>query len=100
MPGIAVVHLVRRQNGLAPLDRFLVSYRAHPAGAAHELVILFKGFRGDGGTRAHDALLEGLPHRRLFVSDRGFDLSAYLTAVERLEYEYTAYPVHSERPQG
>jgi hypothetical protein len=68
---------VRRQNGLAPLDRFLVSYRAHPAGAAHELVILFKGFRGDGGTQGHDALLEGLPHRRLFVSDRGFDLNPY-----------------------
>ena len=91
MPGIAVVHLVRRQNGLAPLERFLASYRAHPAGVAHELVILFKGFRGEGGARDHDSLLEGLPHRRLFVPDRGFDVNAYFTAAERLDHDYFCF---------
>jgi hypothetical protein len=91
VPGIAVVHLVRRQNGLAPLERFLASYREHAAGVAHELVILFKGFRGEGGTRGHDALLEGLPHRRLFVPDRGFDLRAYFAAVTRFEHRYFCF---------
>jgi hypothetical protein len=91
VPGIAVVHLVRRQNGLAPLERFLASYREHAAGVAHELVILFKGFRGESGTQDHDALLEGLPHRRLFVPDRGFDLNAYFIAVERLDYDYFCF---------
>ena len=91
MPGIAVVHLVRRQNGLAPLERFLVSYREHAAGVAHELVILFKGFRGESGTQGHDSLLEGLPHRRLFVFDRGFDLHAYFMAAERLDYDYFCF---------
>lgn len=88
MPGVAVVHLVRRQHELAPLKRFLASYRDHPAGVAHDLVILFKGFRGEGGTQGHDSLLEGLPHRRLFVPDRGFDLNTYFVAVERLDYDY------------
>lgn len=91
MTGVAVVHLVRRQNGAAPLERFLESYRAHPAGVAHELVILFKGFRGERGTRVYDYLLKGLPHRRLIVPDRGFDLHAYFTAVERLDYDYFCF---------
>jgi hypothetical protein len=86
MPGVAVVHLVRRQNGLAPLERFLESYGAHPAGLAHELVILFKGFRGDG-TPGYESLLKGLPHKRVFVPNRGFDVNAYFAAVERLDYD-------------
>ena len=91
MRGIAVVHLVRRQNGLAPLQQFLASYREHAAGVAHDLVILFKGFRGEGGMREHDALLERVPHRRLFVPDRGYDLNAYFMAPERLDYNYFCF---------
>jgi hypothetical protein len=89
--GIAVVHLVRRQNGPAPLERFLASYREHAAGAAHELVIVFKGFRGERGTQDHDLLLEGLAHRRMFVPDRGFDLHAYFQAAQQLDYDYFCF---------
>jgi hypothetical protein len=91
MPGIAAVHLVRRQNGLAPFERFLASYRKHAAGAAHELVILFKGFRGEQETEGHDRLIEGLAHRRMFVSDQGFDLNAYFHAAAQLDYDYFCF---------
>ena len=91
MSDLALVHLVRRQNGTAPFKRFLASYRAHPAGVAHKLVILFKGFGRECRTREHDALLEDLPHGRLFVPDRGFDLNAYFTAVERLNNGYFCF---------
>ena len=91
MPGIAVVHLVRRQNGLVPVERFLASYREHSAGIEHELIILFKGFRGESGMQDHDSLLEGLPHRRLFVPDRGLDVNAYFTAAEQLDYDYFCF---------
>lgn len=91
MAGLALVHLARRQNGVAPFAKFLASYRTHPAGADHELVILFKGFPGDKGTEEHDALLEGVPHRRLFVPDQGFDLNAYFTAVAKLDYAHFCF---------
>lgn len=87
MSELALVHLVRRQNGLAPFERFLESYREHPAGAAHQLVILLKGFPAGEGNPLYDRLLDGVPHRRLFVSDSGLDLSAYFEAVERLDHE-------------
>ena len=86
MPDLAVVHLVRRQNGIVPFERFIASWRAHPAGVPNDLVILFKGFKRNH-TPEFDRLLEGIPYRRLLVSDRGFDISAYFEAIERLEYQ-------------
>lgn len=85
MADLAIVHLVRRRNGIAPFARFLASLQAHTAGVPHDLVILFKGF-DPGGAPEHDSLLEGVPHRRLFVSDRGFDINAYFEAAEQLDY--------------
>jgi hypothetical protein len=79
---IGVVHLVRARNGVASFERFLASYRANPGGAEHELVVVFKGFRGDGDLAAHDALLAGLPHRRLLLPDEGFDIGPYFRAAE------------------
>jgi len=82
---LALVHLVRRQNGIAPFERFLDSMRVHPAGMGHDLVILFKGFREDRVTDYEDKL-EGIDHRRMFIGDRGFDINAYFEAVRCLEY--------------
>jgi hypothetical protein len=84
MEGLAVVHLARRRNGIAPFQRFLASWQSHPAGVPHDLVIVFKGF--DGSCPEHDALLSHVTHRRLFVSDQGFELNAYFKAVEQLDY--------------
>ena len=44
MSNIAVFHIVWQPFGLEVFRKFLASYRAHPAGQAHELVLLFKGF--------------------------------------------------------
>jgi hypothetical protein len=87
---VGVVHLARRANGLAPFERFLASYRAHPAGLRHELLVLYKGF-GPQETAEHDRLLEDLPHRRLLVSDRGFDLRAYFAAAAHFEHRYFCF---------
>jgi rhamnosyltransferase len=88
---LAVVHLVRAGNGLAPFRRFLESYRAHAAGIPHDLVILYKGFHGLRGIREHEALLAGLPHRWERVSDRGFDVHAYFEMVRKLDYDYFCF---------
>jgi hypothetical protein len=88
---VAVVHLVRRNNGIEPFERFLASYREHPAGVPHDLVLIFKGFRPLRGTEAHDRILRGLPHRRMFVADFGFDLRPYFKAVRHLDYRYFCF---------
>jgi rhamnosyltransferase len=88
---LAVVHLVRESNGLAPFRRLLESYRAHTAGIPHDLVILYKGFRGLRGIREHEALLADLPHRWERVSDRGFDVHAYFEMVRKLDYDYFCF---------
>lgn len=90
MPDLAVIHLVRKRNGIATFRRFLGSYVQHRAGAFHHLVIVFKGF-GAGETAEYDTLLEDVPHQRLSVPDRGYDISAYFEAVERLNYAHFCF---------
>lgn len=90
MDDVGVVHLVRRANGLAPFERFLASYRRHPAGVRHELLVVFKGFAA-GELADYDRLLADLPHRRLSVADRGFDLRAYFMAAAHFEHRYFCF---------
>lgn len=90
MSGIAVVHLVRRQNGLAPLQRFLDSYRSHAAGAEHELILLYKGF-GREVPADYAQALAGISHQRMLLPDRGFDLQPYFAAVAVFDHEYFCF---------
>jgi hypothetical protein len=91
MTEVGVVHLVRQKNGLAPFERFLASYRKYPAGMQHELVLIFKGFPFRRGARAYERLLAGVPHRRWYAADYGFDVRPYLRAVEGLDYPYFCF---------
>jgi len=91
MPEIGVVHLVRRRNGLAPFERFLASYREHPAGVPHDLILIFKGFPFGRGTEAYDQMLADVPHRRMYLADYGFDLRPYFKAVAMLEHRYLCF---------
>ncbi len=81
---VHVVHLVRRGNPLASLDRFLDSYRAHDAGRDHRLVLLCKGFEGPDQLAPVLERLDGLRAQRIDVPDDGYDLTAYRRAAERL----------------
>jgi hypothetical protein len=76
--GICVVHLVRAANGMAPLRSFLDSYARHPAGMAHELLLLCKGF-GQALPDEYEQLLQGVACVRRFIPDRGFDVDAYFS---------------------
>lgn len=80
MNEVCVAHLVRRSNPLSALEQFLESYRKHPAGVAHDLLIIFKGFAGAPSRAPCEALLQGVEHRRMFVRDYGFDVRPYLKA--------------------
>ena len=89
--GICVAHLVRRANGIDALRAFLESYRHHPAGTRHELVLIFKGFSGGPDLAPYDALLEGVPHKRTFVRDFGYDVRPYIKAAREQPYEHFCF---------
>ncbi|MDX6271363.1 MAG: hypothetical protein QOD28_2586 [Acidobacteriota bacterium] len=64
------------------------SYREHPAGVAHELLLLCKGFGAAAQQLPEDygALARDVPHRLLFVADEGFDIAPYFVAARELDY--------------
>jgi hypothetical protein len=82
----AVLHLVRKANGQDPVIRFLDSYRAHRAGAEHELVLLLKGFDSEADGAVFMALAADVADRSITVPDTGYDLGSYLTAARRLTH--------------
>ena len=82
---VCVVHLVWAPLGVAPLRRFVASYRSHSAGMEHRLVLLFKGFADPTQTAAHVDALDGLAHEPLHYSRPTFDLPAYVAAADALD---------------
>jgi hypothetical protein len=78
-----VIHLVREANGIEPFERFLASYKQHPAGTAHDLILLFKGFASPDATQPYMELARDIAAGCIHVDDRGFDLNAYLEAARR-----------------
>jgi hypothetical protein len=84
---ICVAHLVRKTNGLEPLETFLDSYRRFDAGAEHELVLLLKGFESPADADAVLALADGLAAGVVYLPDTGFDIGSYVAAARELVYD-------------
>lgn len=82
---IAVVHLVWGPLGIGPLHEFLASYRRHPAGVQHELVVLLNNVPKPLPVEFEEALA-GVEHRLLRTPEPVQDLAAYAFAAERLEH--------------
>lgn len=78
-----VVHLVRRENGPAALERFLDSYVAQPPGAEHQLLLALKGFGSpaEAAPSLVAARSRGLEVERLMLPDDGLDVTAYMRVV-------------------
>ncbi|MGO9490147.1 MAG: hypothetical protein ACLQBB_14120 [Solirubrobacteraceae bacterium] len=95
---LCVVHLVRIGEAVESLQRFAGSHSAHPAGADHRLVILYKGFdRSEAALAPYREAVADLPHTELEVSDQGFDLTAYRSSAELLQAgRYCFMNSHSE----
>jgi hypothetical protein len=87
---IEVVHLVWKPAGLESFRRFLDSYREFPAEVDHDLLVLFKAFRGDD-LEEYRAHLAGMPHRELLVPNTFLDLGAYFYAAARAEGRFLCF---------
>lgn len=91
MRDLCVAHLVRASNGVEPFRRFLDSYRRHPAGAPHDLLIIFKGFADEPATAPFRAVLADTPFHAIEVPDEGFDIGPYRQAALQFDYRYFCF---------
>lgn len=91
MSEICVVHLVRKKNGLEPFKCFLESYINNPAGITHDLLIIYKGFRGKKDFVPYEKLLKDVSHTFMMVADFGFDLRSYFVAAKKQDSRYFCF---------
>jgi hypothetical protein len=87
MHEIAVVHLVRAANGIAPFAAFLRSYIEYPGKLEHDLLIVMKGFESVDMS-PYKQLLGGIRHKMLEVPDVGFDITPYYSVAQDQPYDY------------
>lgn len=80
MARIGVVYLCRCAEGERPVRTFVESYRAHAAGADHDLHVIFKGFAGKPALASAQALFAGLPIHPIELADTGYDIGSYFAA--------------------
>ena len=94
MAEVCVVHLVWAPLGPEPVERFAASYRAHPPGLPHRLVVLLNGFDGASpDLRAFD----GIAHETVRVPEPTLDLPAYAYAARVLDASHLCFVnSHSE----
>jgi hypothetical protein len=85
-PSTAVVHLVRRANGLEPFEEFMEAYERHDAGRDHELVLLFKGFESPDELTPYRRRAAAHGVHEVHLSDFGIDLAAYLATARQLSH--------------
>jgi hypothetical protein len=85
---IGVLYLARAAEGLEPFKRFRDSYLRCPAGIAHDLVVLYKGYGSEAELNRAREVFAGIPHIGLELPDTGFDIGSYLDAAALIEHEY------------
>lgn len=79
---IVVFYLARLAEGLAPFAEFANSYRRHPAGVPHKLVVICKGFRRPSEFAALASVFKGIDYETVTVRDDiGQDIHAYRAAM-------------------
>jgi hypothetical protein len=85
--GICVAHLVYKPSGTGALRVFMDSYRSHPAGAEHELVLILRGFAPGEGP---DPELVG-DTRVVRHPDAGFDIDSYWQLLRETPQEHLCF---------
>jgi hypothetical protein len=79
---VCLVHLAWAGDDPSMLTRFLDSYRQHPAGVAHRLVIAWNGYRDSAALGAVQRLAEGIQHDDFVVEVPKLDLPVYRDVAE------------------
>lgn len=88
---VAIVHLVRRRNGLEHFERFVASHRHHPAGSPHDLVVIFKGLRHDKDMKPYRRVLGEIPFIAVPLPDKDYDIGAYVAAAREIPHRRVCF---------
>jgi hypothetical protein len=88
MSEVCVVHLVWAPLGIEPLEVFAGSYREHPAGADHRLLLVFKQFRDRAQLGHAERAVADIPHAALHMPRRKLDLAAYARIAREVDGRY------------
>lgn len=90
-PSIAVVHLIRKANGVTPFADFLTSYQQHEEPKNHDLVLVFKDFEGEEDAPFLSLLGDTQFVRYDFAGDGGLDIGPYIAVAGDLDYDYFCF---------
>ena len=92
-PDTSVAYLVRIDEGLAPVRRFLAAYTGHDPGMAHHLLVLRRGFRTEREWAPFASAFDdhGVQHGVIDLADAGYDLGAYRAAVMASGHDYLCF---------
>jgi hypothetical protein len=82
---VGVIRLVWAELGPAPVERFVRSYREHPAGLDHKLVVYLVGYARPEDAENDIAALADIEHEVVFLERDLLDLPIYALAAEALE---------------
>lgn len=80
VPLVSVFYLARKAEGIEALRIFANSYRRHPAGAPHNLVVIYKGFTGQEDIEPAQEIFADILHTTLMLDDVAYDLGSYAMA--------------------
>lgn len=80
-PALCLLYLAWTPYGIGPAERFVSSYREHPAGTEHRLVLGLAG--PDGDRDPWRRAFEGVEHEEIELGE-GVDLAHYRAAAERI----------------
>jgi hypothetical protein len=80
---VTVFYLARAAEGVGAFVGFADSYGRFPAGKAHRLVVIYKGFDTEPETP-----LKTIRHDQVFVSDDLTDIGSYIEAARQCASEY------------
>jgi hypothetical protein len=86
---IAVVFLARGMDGgRSIVDAFFRSYSAHPAGQAHSLIVLTKGWEDKRELLEVEDTVRALQGSTFSLPDDGFDFGAYFRAMPQIKADW------------
>ena len=95
----AVVYLARGKTSeeIHSIERFIDSYIKFEPGLEHKLYIVFKGFENEDDLSKILSLVEQIPHEKIELGDRNFDIGAYISASKIVTEEKILFlNTHSE----
>lgn len=81
----AVVYLCFAPYGPEMVERFVASYKRHPAGADHKLVVAYHGFTSAKSTAGAASLFDGIEKEPLRSDPNLWDLGVYREAVDEVD---------------